>query len=82
MTQLFGMSQPGIQFVNCKAYVEQSYVLTEESLFSVSKTTRLDFWQSGNKTARAVKLGTVRDFVASARKGFMKKVHRRPWCQD
>ena len=23
--------QPGIQFVNCKAYVEQSSVLTEES---------------------------------------------------
>ena len=56
--------------------------MIEESLFSVSKTTRLDFWQSGNKTAGAVKLGTVRDFVDSAGKGFMKKVHRRPWCQD
>ena len=40
------------------------------------------FWQSGNKTARAVRLGTVRGLVGSARKGFMKKVHRRPWCQD
>ena len=56
--------------------------MTEESWFSVSKTARLDFWQSGNKTAGAVKLGTVRDLVDSARKGFMKKVHRRPWCQD
>ena len=51
--------------------------MTEEGWFSVRKT---DFWQSVNKTARAVKLGTVRYFVASARKGFMKKVHRRPWC--
>ena len=42
----------------------------------------LRFWLSGNKTARAVKLCTVRDFVASARKDFMKKVHRRPWCQE
>ena len=48
----------------------------------VTKTTRPDFWQSGNKTARAVKLGTVRDLVASARKGFMKKVHMRPLGQD
>ena len=36
----------------------------------------------GNKTAGAVKLCTVRDLVASARKGFMKKVRRMPWCQD
>ena len=55
-------------------------VLTEESSFSVSKTTRTDFWQSGNKTARAVKLDTVTDLVDSARKDFMKKLHRRPWC--
>ena len=53
--------------------------MVKEILFSLSKT---DFWQSGNKTARAVKLDTERDFVASARKGFVKKVHRRPWCQD
>ena len=37
----------------------------------------------GNQEIRqlelAVKLGTVRDFVGSARKGFMQKVHRRPW---
>ena len=56
--------------------------MTKESLFSVGKTTRPEFWDSGNKTARAVKLGTVRDLVDSARKGFMKKVHMRPWCQD
>ena len=31
---------------------------------------------------RGMKLGTVKDFVASAMKGFMKKVNRRPWCQD
>ena len=51
---------------------------------SVSKTKRPDFLESGNKTARAVKLGTVRDLVASVsgRKGFMRKVHMRPWCQD
>ena len=48
--------------------------MTEESWFSVSKTIRTDFWQSGNKTARAVKLGTVRDLVDSSRKGFTKKV--------
>ena len=42
----------------------------------------LFFWQSGNKTARAVKLGAVRNLVDIARKGFMKKMHRRPWCQD
>ena len=29
-----------------------------------------------------MKLCTVRDLVASARKGFMKKVRRMPWCQD
>ena len=50
--------------------------------FSVSKTTWPDFWQSGNKKAGALKLCTVRDLVASARKGFMKKVHRMPLCQD
>ena len=44
--------------------------------------TRPDFVQSGNKTDRAVKLGSVRDLVDSARKGFMKKGHMRPWCQD
>ena len=44
--------------------------------------TRPDFVQSGNKTARAAKLGTVRDLVNSARNGFMKKVHMRPLCQD
>ena len=37
---------------------------------------------SGNKTSRAVKLGTAKDLAVSARKGFMKKVHRRPGCQD
>ena len=75
------MCQPGIQFVNCKASVEQSYVLTKESSFSVSNTTRPDSG-SGNTNARAVKLGTVKDLVKSARKGFMTKLHRRPWCQD
>ena len=45
-TQLLGMCQPGIQFVNCKAYIEQSWVLTEERWFSVSKTTKPNFWQS------------------------------------
>ena len=79
---LFGMCQLGICLANCKAQVEQNYVLTEESQFSVSKTTRPDFLKLGNKTARAVKLCTVRDIVASDRKGFMKKVHRRPGCQD
>ena len=29
------------------------------------------FWPSGNKSGRAVKLGTARDLIASARKGFM-----------
>ena len=29
-----------------------------------------------------MKLGTARDLVTSARKGFMTKVHRRPWCQE
>ena len=38
--------------------------------------------KKGNKTARAVKLGTVRGLVGSAMKGFMKKVHKRPWFQD
>ena len=49
---------------------------------SQCKTIRPAFWQSGNKTARAVKLSTERDIVDSARKGVMKKVQRRPWCQD
>ena len=40
--------------------------------------TYVSFWQSGNKTAKALKLGTVRGLVGSARKGLMKKVHRRP----
>ena len=41
------------------------------------------FWQSGNKTARAVKLGSVRGLIGSARKGFIKKkVHTRPLGQD
>ena len=64
------------------ARVEHSYVLTKESWFSVSKTKRPEFWQSGNKTARAVKISTTIDLVASARKGLMKKMHRRCWCQD
>ena len=38
--------------------------------------------QSGNKTARALKLKTVKDIVARARKGFMTKLHRRPWHRD
>ena len=41
-----------------------------------------DFWESGNKTARTLQLGMVRDIGDGVRKGFMKKVHRRPWCQD
>ena len=41
--------------------------------------TKVSFWQSGNKTARAMKLGTAR---GSARKCFMKKGHRRPWYQQ
>ena len=40
------------------------------------------FLESGNKTARAVKLCTVRGLGGSASKDFMKNVHRRPWCQD
>ena len=78
---------------SCLGCVSQAYslwtaklklrkVLTKESWFSVSKTTRPDFQQSGNKTAKAAQLGAVRDLVDSAREGFMKKVHRRPWCQD
>ena len=51
----------------------EGYIL----LFHISQ-----FLQSGNKTARFVKLCIVRDLVSSARKGFMNIVHKRPWCQD
>ena len=42
----------------------------------------IEFWKSGNKIARALKLGTVRDLFASARKGFMTKRILRHGCQD
>ena len=56
--------------------------MTEENRESVFKTTRPEFWQSGNKTAKALKLKTVRDIVARARKGFMTKLHRRLLHRD
>ena len=38
--------------------------------------------KTGNKTARALKLGTVRDLFAHAKKGLMKKMILRPGCQN
>ena len=40
------------------------------------------FCISDNKTARALKLSTLRDLAAPARKSFMKKTASRPRYQD
>ena len=50
--------------------------MTEKSRESVHKTKRPEFWQSGNKKARALKLGKEEDIIDRARKGFMTKMHR------
>ena len=51
-----------VLFTNACSREGLHYVVSHKSIL----------WQSGNMTAKAVKLGTVRGLVASARKGFMK----------
>ena len=45
-------------------------------------SNNLTFFKSENKKARALKLGTLRDLFAHARKGFMKKMVGRPRYRD
>ena len=79
MVSVFFMSNYGKNICVIKINWTQTFIFV---IFPPQNMGKFEALGNLTESCEAVKLGTVKGLIGRARKGFMRKVHRRPWCQD